>query len=212
MTAKDASLTDDLRREQSGEAGHVHSEDSLVYGEIDLAGFYDLLTTYDGLPSTGDFYDLGSGSGRAVFCARYLRDYRNCVGVELLPNLHQLAKSVQSLYKFQNYTNKLHPDYRQVSFVCSDLLDYDPVWDPPERINAKGSDLSVTIYIPNLLFDQALQDQIAAKALKLAPGTHVISLKQFQQADFSIQFELKHQQDVTMSWGDSRVYIYQKKR
>jgi len=73
-TAKDASLTDDIRREDDN--NQKHSEDSLVYGEIDLQGFIRLLLTNDIIPHSSKdiFYDLGSGSGRAVFAARYIGD------------------------------------------------------------------------------------------------------------------------------------------
>ena len=172
-TAKDASLTDDLRDQQHPK----HCEDSLVYGEVDLAGFCQLLSSSSLEHSNeGYFYDLGSGSGRAVFAARFLGNYQNCIGVELLPNLHQLATSVASLYKFQ-YQHQLHEDCRRVQFVCSDILDYESWWSHPV-------DDSVTIYIPNLLFDKALSDQIARKALQVQPGTIVMCLKQFTIAEW----------------------------
>ena len=120
-TAKDASLTDDLRQQQSNndESNHHHiTEDSLVYGEIDLKGFCHLLQSLPIKPG-GKFYDLGGGSGRAVFAARFQEDFDECIGLELLSNLHQLAVSVQSLYKFL-YRSELK--HRDVSFRCTDLI------------------------------------------------------------------------------------------
>eukprot|EP00986_Skeletonema_menzelii_P007417 scaffold2916_cov190-Skeletonema_menzelii.AAC.3 len=99
-SAKDASLTDDLRRRISSSDGtceHDHTEDSLVYGEIDLRGFCDLLMHHVPHSSDDVFYDLGSGSGRAVFAARFVGDFRECVGIELLSNLHEMATSVRNL-------------------------------------------------------------------------------------------------------------------
>jgi len=41
---------------------------SFVYGEVSFAAFYEvLLAATAGMPRLGKFYDLGSGTGRAVF-------------------------------------------------------------------------------------------------------------------------------------------------
>mmetsp|Transcript_4437 Transcript_4437/g.7065 ORF Transcript_4437/g.7065 Transcript_4437/m.7065 type:complete len:360 (+) Transcript_4437:232-1311(+) len=240
-TAKDASLTDDLRHD----ADATHSEDSLVYGEIDLAGFCTLLRGLlsqprainnndddddddDDSSSTKSrkdhvFYDLGSGSGRAVFAARFLTDFQNCIGIELLPNLHQLAISVASLYKFQ-YQHKLSSssssssisssssNTTKVQFVCSDLLEYD--W---------ASDGTV-VYAPSLLFDSEMMEKIARMALGMRRGAYLISLKKFDDGDdegkddddddgvllFRDAFVMVQTSLVPMSWGESNVYVYQR--
>ena len=192
VTAKDASITDDLRRR----SGNTQSEDSLVYGEIDLGGFCDLLQSLSTPGSNGVFYDLGSGSGRAVFAARFVGDFERCVGIELLSNLHDMASSVKSLYKFQ-YQSKLR--CTTVEFVHSDLLKHD--W----------SDGSV-VYAPSLLFDSAMMERIAEKALSLQPDAYLISLKQFVDTleSFNQQFTLIELRSVLMSWGESNVYVYQR--
>eukprot|EP00529_Nitzschia_sp_RCC80_P028140 CAMPEP_0113441700 /NCGR_PEP_ID=MMETSP0014_2-20120614/1219_1 /TAXON_ID=2857 /ORGANISM="Nitzschia sp." /LENGTH=271 /DNA_ID=CAMNT_0000332555 /DNA_START=52 /DNA_END=867 /DNA_ORIENTATION=- /assembly_acc=CAM_ASM_000159 len=192
VTAKDASLRDDLRRS----AGNTHSEDSLVYGEIDLGGFCDLLQSLSTTGSNGVFYDLGSGSGRAVFAARFAGDYERCVGIELLSNLHDLASSVKSLYKFQ-YQSKLK--WTTVEFVHSDLLEHD--W----------SDGSV-VYAPSLLFDSPMMERIAEKALSLQSDAYLVSLKQFADTleAFNQAFKLIEYRPVLMSWGNSNVYVYQR--
>jgi SAM-dependent methyltransferase len=208
-TAKDASLTDDLRRKQKKQVSNQeqpkHSDDSLVYGEVDLEGFCNLLQSLQSASQqdqqAGTFYDLGSGSGRAVFAARFLGDFENCTGIELLPNLHQLATSVQSLYKFM-YKHKLKK--QTIDFHCSDFLEYD--W----------SDGTV-VYCPSLLFDDCLMERIAVQALKLQPGAFLISLKKFpnHSADsdsqgFHRSFEMVSQSVVPMSWGDASVYVYRR--
>ena len=198
-SAKDASLTDDLQRHVSknnGTCEHDHTEDSLVYGEIDLQGFCDLLLHHIPHNSSDVFYDLGSGSGRAVFAARFVGDFRECVGIELLSNLHEMASSVRSLYRFQ-YQHKLI--YQHVQFVCSDLLDYDGWWKD-----------GTVVYVPNLLFDDKLKEQIAEKAVKLQSGAFLICLKKFEGANFNSVFELVTERPVVMSWGESNTYIYKR--
>ena len=193
-TAKDASLTDDIRREDDN--NQKHSEDSLVYGEIDLQGFIQLLLTNDIIPhsSNDNFYDLGSGSGRAVFAARYIGDYKECIGIELLGNLHNMATSIQSLYKFQ-YKHKLLHD--GINFIHSDLLDVKEWWS-----------VGTVVYIPNLLFDNDLMEQIVEKAKYAPSNAYWICLKKFNSTTFDIEFELIHQCPVEMSWGQSNVYVY----
>ena len=198
-TAKDASLTDDIRREDDNNH-QKHSENSLVYGEIDLQGFIQLLLTNDiNIPHSSKdiFYDLGSGSGRAVFAARYIGDYKECIGIELLGNLHNMATSVQSLYKFQYKHKLLHDD---INFIHSDLLDVKEWWS-----------VGTVVYIPNLLFDNVLMEQIVEKAKYAPNNAYWICLKKFNSDEsFNTEFELIHQCPVEMSWGQSNVYVYKR--
>lgn len=200
-SAKDASLTDDLQRRISNNnkngCDHEHTEDSLVYGEIDLQGFCDLLMNHVPHSHNDVFYDLGSGSGKAVFAARFVGDFQDCVGIELLSNLHEMANSgVKSLYRFQYQHKLVHQDVR---FVCSDLLNYDGWWKD-------GTD----VYIPNLLFSNKLKDQIAEKAVKMRSGAFLICLKKFEGNAFNLVFDLIKERPVAMSWGESITYIYKR--
>jgi hypothetical protein len=200
-TAKDASLTDDLRRDK--DKAHEHSENSLVYGEIEFESFQKLLQCLPPPPDTvpqshgvsgkGIFYDLGSGSGRAVFTARFIGDFDRCVGIELLPNLHQLAASVNSLYKML-YRHKLK--WQTVEFHCADLMEYD--W----------SDGTV-VYAPSLLFDAKMMTYISTKAADLQQGAYLISLKKFAFID-PTALEMIREAVFPMSWGDANVYVYRR--
>src|SRR5882672_8410020 len=64
--------------------------DDFVYGEIEFPSFYLLLEKTK--PQAGQvFYDLGSGSGKAVFAAALAFDFSKACGIELLPGLYQKA-------------------------------------------------------------------------------------------------------------------------
>ena len=205
-TAKDASLTDDLRRRDK-QAHEQYSENSLVYGEIEFESFQKLLQSLPPPPpppavshgtraGNGIFYDLGSGSGRAVFTARFIGDFDRCVGIELLPNLHQLAASVNSLYKIL-YRHKLQ--WQTVEFHCADLMEYD--W----------SDGTV-VYAPSLLFDDDMMAYIGTKAKDLRQGAYLISLKKFAGAAVLDPTALEMIQEAVfpMSWGSANVYVYRR--
>jgi hypothetical protein len=190
-TAKDASLTDDFRRDKTD----LFSENSLVYGEIEFESFQKVLQCLPPPITRGEgiFYDLGSGSGRAVFTARFTGDFDRCVGIELLPNLHQLAASVNSLYKIL-YRHKLK--WQTVEFHCADLMEYD--W----------SDGTV-VYAPSLLFDDEMMAYISTKAKDLQQDAYLISLKKFAAID-PTAFEMIQEAVFPMSWGSANVYVYRR--
>jgi hypothetical protein len=45
------------------------------------------------------FYDLGSGTGKALFAARLTQDFSRCIGVELLESLHGAAVNVVNRFE-----------------------------------------------------------------------------------------------------------------
>ena len=65
----------------------------MIYGEVDYSSFYRVLRKINPSPG-GIFYDLGSGTGKAVFAARLTQDFSRCAGVEILQGLHTQARSV----------------------------------------------------------------------------------------------------------------------
>ena len=175
----------------------------MTYGEIDFESTSRLLRSLPPQdfvsPGKGVFYDIGSGAGRAVITARFFGDYEQCVGIELLKNLHQIAVEVHNRYK-DGYQQKLQ--WQTINFHCADLTEYD--W----------SDGTV-VFINNFLFDDALMATIANKALLLQPGAYLISLKIFDVGTavvppFNSMFEIIHEISLPMSWGEETVYIYRR--
>ena len=62
------------------------------YGELSWSGAYDLVGLAD--PREGDvFVDLGSGLGKMVLSAAMTRPFKECRGVEILPELHAKASA-----------------------------------------------------------------------------------------------------------------------
>ena len=51
---------------------------SLIYGEVDFHSFARVLRKINPIPG-GVFYDLGSGTAKAVFVARFMHDFDMCV-------------------------------------------------------------------------------------------------------------------------------------
>lgn len=67
---------------------------------------------------TQKFYDLGSGTGKAVFVARLTQDFSKCVGIEILSSLHaQAAKVVKRFNSDFKQLLTLSVSQDTVSFV-----------------------------------------------------------------------------------------------
>lgn len=68
---------------------------TLTYGELDFealaAIIYSIKYNHGYLMEGAKFYDLGSGTGKAVIAAACLHSFSTCVGVELLEGLHRVA-------------------------------------------------------------------------------------------------------------------------
>jgi len=192
-TAKDASVSDHHRKENS-------NDNSLVYGEVEFASFLNLLQFF---PKTdmhsnnkgGVFYDLGSGSGRAVFTVRFSLDFERCIGIELLPNLHKLAVDVTEIYD-QNFRHKLA--LQSVDFYCEDVLNYD--W----------SDGTV-IFTCSTCFEDELIHAIGEKAKDLQQGAYLISFNKFTGIDPDAFDIIQEAVVCQMSWGDADVFVYRRR-
>lgn len=103
-----------LERAQLG----LEANKSLVYGEVDFSSFVEILRKVG--PSTGKkFYDLGSGTGRAVMAARITQDYSVCVGIESLSSLYSASLEVN-----QNFSELIR------QFLSTGQVLILPAWHP----------------------------------------------------------------------------------
>lgn len=84
------------------------------------ASYYILLELFKKLPEhlkTKNFIDLGSGKGRALFCAEY-SGFDHLIGVELDPELVKIAEENIPLY-----TKKRKESH--FTFICENVLNYE---------------------------------------------------------------------------------------
>lgn len=154
--------------------------DDFVYGEIVFMSFYLLLERAS--PRREEiFYDLGSGSGKAVIAAALAFDFAQCIGIERLPVLHKLALQV---------TGKSH--LQQVHFIQGDFLKYD----------FKDGNI---IFINATCLHYYTWEALVKKLLLLKPGARVIVITKKIK---SPEFQLIHQETILMSWGMSTASIY----
>jgi hypothetical protein len=182
--AKTASVNERVERDLQ--------ENSLVYGEVEFASFIDILNAIP-LCRGGKFYDIGSGSGRAVYTARLMRDFDTCIGIELLPNLHELAVSVNTVYE-ETFKTKL--PFGNVDFYCQDMLKHD--WSDGDVVFAHS-----TCFGDNLL------QSLFHKAKELQPGSYLITFR--ATGIDTTAFELLQEIRQEMSWGEADVFIFRRR-
>ena len=219
-SAQLASMTD------RSDIGNFSKDDSLVYGEVDGPTFFRILQTAIAsyAPTMGGiFYDIGSGSGRAVMAARLAFDFDRCIGLEILPSLHKMARKIQE--RFQERLSQPQPQpqqqpnlpqissetskeeeespplkltHTQLEFYCEDMLTFDFQW----------SETSV-VFLHSTCFGLDLLFKIFEKAKALRSGALLIT---FRHCGIdSTCFELLLQDIRQASWGYADVFVYRRR-
>ena len=125
------------------------------------------------MPPGGTFYDIGSGSGRAVFAARFTQDFHKCIGIELMESLAKISFQVQEKYNNSFAEILSHRVSKTVDFSCDNFLDYD--WSDGDVVFANST-----------CFDDALMEAIGNKAGALKPGAFLVT---FTKGIKSVEFE-----------------------
>lgn len=161
-----------------------------TYGEIDFVPFIALLSLAKPNKNTV-FYDLGSGTGKAVLACAMVFNVRKSCGIELFNLLHQAALrqpySLEQLVDYPISTNAIH-------FINADFLHVD------------FSDATLVFMNATAFFGETW---VAAQQClhQLRPGTLVITTS--KRLSLSI-FKLIKSTTVQMSWGPVWAYIQQR--
>eukprot|EP00607_Mallomonas_marina_P010066 CAMPEP_0182417376 /NCGR_PEP_ID=MMETSP1167-20130531/1836_1 /TAXON_ID=2988 /ORGANISM="Mallomonas Sp, Strain CCMP3275" /LENGTH=465 /DNA_ID=CAMNT_0024590893 /DNA_START=53 /DNA_END=1450 /DNA_ORIENTATION=- len=172
---------------------NLNDEKSLIYGEVDYTSFYRVLRKINPVAG-GVFYDLGSGTGKAVFAARLTQDFVRCAGVEVLHGLHKQGQEVLTKYNC-NYRQFLcSGQSQQVVLHEGSLLEFD--WSDGDVIFANS-----TCYDDNLMSD------MAQLAQNLKPGAFFVT---FTKGLDSPHFEVLERKRYRMSWGPATVFIHRR--
>ncbi len=143
---------------------HLIQDNEFIYGEIDFLSFYTILERTS--PSTQDvFYDLGSGSGKAVLSAILFFNVKKSIGVELLPPLYaqsntQLEKAIQ---RFQQHDveKEYLPQMERIQFINDSFLHCD------------FGDADI-IYVAATCLTDATWNELMSKMAGLKPGSQII--------------------------------------
>jgi SAM-dependent methyltransferase len=178
---------------------HWIQDKEFIYGEINFLSFYTILERTS--PSPEDvFYDLGSGSGKAVLSAILFFNVKKSIGIELLPPLYeksnaQLEKATQR-FQHHDIEKEYLPQMGRIQFINASFLHYD------------FSDADI-IYVAATCLTDATWNELISKMACLKPGSRIIVTTRMIHHE---QFESIYQGIELMSWGLCPVRIYKIKR
>uniref|UniRef100_M4BSD8 Histone-lysine N-methyltransferase, H3 lysine-79 specific n=1 Tax=Hyaloperonospora arabidopsidis (strain Emoy2) TaxID=559515 RepID=M4BSD8_HYAAE len=162
---------------------------SYVYGEILFFPFAEIIRwVAPFLPAFAVFYDLGSGTGKAVVVASLVHPFDQAIGIEFLKPLVRCAeKRKVALEKLKTPLLKTDIDY-----IAGDL------------VTSKWEDGDV-VFCHGTCFDDKEWTQISLAAEKLKQGAFFISTTQVLRTGL---FEVVKSVQLTMSWGTATAYIH----
>lgn len=83
----------------------------------------------------GVYYDLGSGTGRALLASVLAHSFHKVVGIEILSSLHEAAEKCLSVY--QDMAARGEVPSRAVELVCGSFFDYD--WSDGDVVFANST-------------------------------------------------------------------------
>ena len=160
---------------------------------------------FDGSIRDGNFYDLGSGTGKPILAMALIHRFKRLIGIEFLDNLFKLSLSIKQNYdnsigvKFENYRQCFDFDSpNQIEFLQGDFLKH------------SCEDTSI-IFANSTCFSINLMNNIANKANKeCKSGTIIITFTKRLTA-LSVDWELKDGFRRIMTWGIATIYIHRRK-
>jgi hypothetical protein len=142
------------------------------------------------------FYDLGSGTAKALIAARFTQDFSRCIGVEILENLHKQAKVIVDRFNRQYQSLLTAGQPQHCSVYLGSFLDFD--WSDGDVVFANST-----------CFDDALMADMSRVAERLKPGAFFVT---FTKGLTSKKFEVLERKRYKMSWGPATVYIHRRLR
>lgn len=171
----------------------LEKEKSLTYGEVIVESMVDILDAVGG-PLRGTFYDLGSGTGKAVLLAALLGNFDRVIGIEIVPELH--AASVKMRDEYYAFVKPHLPEakHHTIDFILADILTHD------------FSDGDV-VFVQSTCFPEELMAAVERKLEKLKVGAKTVSLSR-PIASHSFVVEISGR--CRLGWGEATVYIQRK--
>lgn len=160
-----------------------------VYGEIEFLPFIALLSLVE-LDEHSVFYDLGSGTGKAVIACAMVYSPKKCFGIELFPSLHLCACAQKNkLLAIEEYARAA----QNIEFLLGDFLER-----PLEE--------ATIVFINASAFFGETWEKISNKLATCPKLKTVITTSKALKSE---QFYVSKTTKVLMSWGPVMAYIHQ---
>jgi hypothetical protein len=160
---------------------------------------------FEGSIRDGNFYDLGSGTGKPVIAMSLIYHFKNLIGIEYLENLFRLSLEIKNTYdrtirdKFENNQQLFNFETpNQIEFLQGDFLKHN--WE----------DTSI-IFANSTCFSLGMMQNIASKANKeCKSGTIIITFTK-RLTNLSTDWELRDGFRRLMTWGIATIYVHRRK-
>ncbi|MCX7114730.1 MAG: hypothetical protein NTW08_02300 [Gammaproteobacteria bacterium] len=160
-----------------------------LYGEIDFLSFIAMINLTHPHRDTV-FYDLGSGTGKAVIACALLYDMKQYNGIELFEPLHEAAELQKKKFaKLKSYKKRA----RHIHFINGNFL-HTSFYD------------ATLVFINATAFLGETWEQLNENLDQTAVGTQVITIS---KKLISNQFVEKRVTLIQMSWGVATAYLYE---
>ncbi len=171
--------------------GHA-SDPAFTYGEVTPSSVSRMLGQVQVQPGEV-FYDLGSGTGKAVLFAAILGGVAKATGVELVEDLYLAAERVRERYEAG--VRDTLPHRAEVAFRRGDMLEQDL------------SDADI-VFTHSTCFDDTLMLRLAEKLSGLRTGARVITVtKSLPSPDFELIGHELH----PLAWGEATLYYHRRR-
>ncbi len=167
---------------------------AFTYGEISPEAFYKILERVPA-EKTGIFYDLGSGTGKAIILSHLLFNFSRSVGVVFLIPLHRATLEI--IERYEKEFRPLLPNKKKgftVESVWEDFLKYD------------FSDGDV-VFTHSTCFPDELWEKLVRKFEELKKGTFVITVTKTITSSKLRSYSSK---EYGMNWGIATVHVYKR--
>ena len=156
--------------------------------------------------NSGNFIDLGSGTGSVVYAAALAYNFHTCTGIEILPSLNDVSNNI-----LINIWNK--------KILNDDMIDDQKKHDI--IINFYLGDCCYTnftygdiIYFNATCYDNLVISRIEKKCWELKPGTFLIMITKKLPNTSDLFFDLIDDGTIKikLNWGIASVYYYKRNR
>lgn len=180
-----------------------NNPDERIYGELVFDTVQELLVDVNQLfftkidRSRANFYELGSGAGRAIILASLLGNFNHYYGYEYYPNLFELSTVMHRKYLQCLQTANMMERNCPIDFIRQDLLDVDIDNDVQHHF--------IWMNYPhnNVEFYRQLPPKF--RAIR----GHVMLASVIQEMPMS-GFTRVHSKQYPFDWGKSEVFFYER--
>lgn len=181
----------------------------MVYGEIALRDFTELLDKYGATDAAGGgggpdggraFWDLGCGTGKGVLAAALCRHFAHAHGLELLPCTAAIAEIL-----VQDFIRDVLPGAR-------------PASNPLRSVSARVGDIFAAdatdawtrgdfVFCNCVTWDDETMTRLSAAAERMRPGSVFVTVLCPLASD---KFELVEEVELNFSWGAVECLVHRR--